>query len=172
MGKSDATKEEMLEVLAKVRLEELVNQSALGLEETLQEGGANLSGGQRQRFALARALLYDADVYIFDEATSNIDDESEEIIQELIHDLSRNKVVIVISHRLVHVQTAESIYVMDQGQVVESGTHIMDSSHRCSQFIWTAGCTKQLSKIFYSIHWLAANVYFSCSRRNQLLRRS
>lgn len=123
MGNPHATKEEMLEVLAKVRLEELVYQSPLGLEELLQEGGANLSGGQRQRLALARALLYDGDVYIFDEATSNIDAESEEIIQQLIYDLSRNKVVIMISHRLIHVKSANRIYVMEEGQVVEQGTH-------------------------------------------------
>lgn len=123
MGKPDATKEEMIAALAEVRLDELIEQSAHGLDEPLQEGGANLSGGQRQRLALARALLYDADVYIFDEATSNIDAESEEIIQELVYTLSRSKIVILISHRLVHVRAADCIYVMDQGRVVEYGEH-------------------------------------------------
>ena len=68
-------------------------------------------------------MLYDADVYIFDEATSNIDAESEEIIQELVYTLSKSKVVILISHRLIHVRAADCIYVMDQGRVVEYGKH-------------------------------------------------
>lgn len=146
MGKPDATKEEMLDVLAKVRLEELVNQSSLGLDESLQEGGANLSGGQRQRLALARALLYDGDVYIFDEATSNIDAESEEIIQELVYSLSRSKVVILISHRLIHVKTAECIYVMEQGQVVEHGTHnqLMDLQGAYSKLVHAQSQLEQI----------------------------
>ncbi|MDD7369401.1 MAG: ABC transporter ATP-binding protein/permease [Berryella intestinalis] len=94
-----------------------------GLETAIDEGGSNLSGGQRQRLAVARALLSDADVYVFDEATSNIDVESEERIMEVVRALSRVKSVVVISHRLANVVRANRIYVLDQGRVAGCGTH-------------------------------------------------
>ncbi len=94
-----------------------------GLDTRLNENAGNLSGGQRQRLALARALLHDADIYIFDEATSNIDVESEEIILRRIEEMSRYKSIILISHRLANVVDADNIYVMENGNVVESGTH-------------------------------------------------
>ena len=93
------------------------------LDTLLTEQGANLSGGQRQRLALARALLHDSPVYIFDEATSNIDVESENDIMEEIHRLAREKTVILISHRLANVTGADNIYVVEKGRVVEYGTH-------------------------------------------------
>ena len=89
----------------------------------LNEKASNLSGGQCQRLALARALLHDSPVYIFDEATSNIDVESENDIMAQIHGLAKNKTVILISHRLANVVKADNIYVLDKGNIVGSGTH-------------------------------------------------
>ena len=94
-----------------------------GLDTPLTEQGGNLSGGQRQRLALARALLHDTPLYIFDEATSNIDVESENEIMAQIHRLAKTKTVILISHRLANVTGADNIYVLDKGTLAESGTH-------------------------------------------------
>ena len=109
-------------VLEKVRLADFLR-AGKGLDTPLAEKGANLSGGQCQRLALARALLHDSPVYIFDEATSNIDVESENDIMVLIRELARTKTVILISHRLANSTGADRIYVMDGGRVVQSGTY-------------------------------------------------
>ena len=93
------------------------------LDTLLEERAANLSGGQCQRLALARALLHDSPVYIFDEATSNIDVESENDVMREIERLAARKTVILISHRLTNVTKADRIYVIDGGRVAESGTH-------------------------------------------------
>ena len=82
-----------------------------------------MSGGQRQRLALARALLHNSQMYIFDEATSNIDVESEDVIMQQVHQLAQSKMVLVISHRLVNVKNADQIVVMQHGRVVGSGMH-------------------------------------------------
>lgn len=110
------------QVLEQVRLADFLR-SGQGLDTPVAEQGSNLSGGQRQRLALARALLHDSPVYLFDEATSNIDVESENDIMVLIHALAKKKTVILISHRLVNVAGADRIYVMEKGRVVESGKH-------------------------------------------------
>ena len=94
-----------------------------GLDTPLTERGANLSGGQRQRLALARALLHDSPVYIFDEATSNIDIESENDILSVIHMLAKSKTVLLITHRLASAAAADNIYVLADGRVAESGPH-------------------------------------------------
>ena len=94
-----------------------------GLDTQLQEGGSNFSGGQRQRLALARALLHNSPMYIFDEATSNVDVDSENEIMEQIHRLSRTHTVLVISHRLANVAGADTIFAMEDGQVVGHGSH-------------------------------------------------
>ena len=94
-----------------------------GLETRLTEGAANLSGGQRQRLALARAVLRNSPVYIFDEATSNVDVESEEAIMDAVRELSRTHAVVLISHRLANVVDADRVYVLDRGRVAGSGTH-------------------------------------------------
>ncbi len=94
-----------------------------GLDTKLAEKASNLSGGQCQRLALARALLHDSPVYIFDEATSNIDVESENDIMEQILLLAKKKSVLLISHRLANLTGADFIYCMDRGRVVESGNH-------------------------------------------------
>ena len=94
-----------------------------GLDTLLSENAANLSGGQKQRLVLARAILHDSPVYIFDEATSNIDIESEEAILSRIRALAAHKTVLMISHRLANVKDADCIYVMESGHIRESGTH-------------------------------------------------
>ena len=122
MGNPKATKEEMLEALRKVNLLDFVN-SQDGLNTLLLEQGSNLSGGQKQRLCLARAILHDTPIYIFDEATSNIDAESENQIMEVIHYLAKTKTIILISHRLENVIKSDMIYTIDAGKVVEKGTH-------------------------------------------------
>ena len=121
MGK-EYSEEELWNVLKKVRLDKFFEAQG-GLDFMLLESGSNLSGGQRQRLNLARSLLLDKDVYIFDEATSNIDVESEELILEVIEELSKVKTVIMITHRLKNVEHASSILVMEEGQIKEQGTH-------------------------------------------------
>ena len=123
-----AGEEEMWAALAKCRIDGFVRASG-GLDAPIAEEGANLSGGQRQRLALARALLHDTPVYIFDEATSNVDAESERAIIETIHELSRTKTVIMISHRLKAVSDADCIYVLEDGRVAERGAHEELLSH-------------------------------------------
>jgi ABC-type multidrug transport system fused ATPase/permease subunit len=97
--------------------------SERGLDTLLSEAGTNFSGGQRQRLALARALLHDSPLYIFDEATSSIDVESENLILNQIESLAQSKTVLLIAHRLMNTRHADTIYVMSQGQIVEQGTH-------------------------------------------------
>ncbi len=122
MGNPKATKDEMLEALRKVNLLDFIN-SQDGLNTLLLEQGSNLSGGQKQRLCLARAILHDTPIYIFDEATSNIDAESENQIMEVIHYLSKTKTIILISHRLENVVKSDIIYTIDVGKVVEVGNH-------------------------------------------------
>lgn len=122
MGKNDATKNEMLNVLQKVNLLDFVN-SENGLNTEVTEQGNNLSGGQRQRLAIARALLHNTPIYIFDESTSNIDLESEEDIMNVIYELAKEKTVIMISHRLANAINSNNIYVINKGTVIENGTH-------------------------------------------------
>ena len=122
MGKPDASDEQLWAVLKQVNLADFLR-SENGLDTLVAEKGGNFSGGQCQRLALARALLHDSPVYIFDEATSNIDVESENDIMAQIHALAGCKTVILISHRLANVTLSDRIYVLDHGSVVESGTH-------------------------------------------------
>jgi ABC-type transport system involved in cytochrome bd biosynthesis fused ATPase/permease subunit len=138
MGQPEATDEELWSVLEKTKLADFMK-SENGLDTRLQEKGSNLSGGQCQRLALARALLHDSPVYIFDEATSNIDVESENDIMEQIHKLAETKTVILISHRLANVAGADHIYVMERGCVVEDGTHeALLAEAGTYQKLWTA----------------------------------
>lgn len=122
MGKPDATKDELWSVLEQVNLKEFLVQND-GLQAPVAEKGSNFSGGQCQRLALARALLHDSPVYIFDEATSNIDMESEEQIMQVIHRLAVTKTIILISHRLANVVDSDVIYMLGKGKIVERGTH-------------------------------------------------
>ena len=122
MGKPDASDGELWAVLERTKLADFLR-GEKGLDTALNERGSNLSGGQCQRLALARALLHDSPVYIFDEATSNIDVESENDIMAEIHRMAETKTVILISHRLANVAAADNIYAMENGCIAESGTH-------------------------------------------------
>ena len=122
MAKPDATREELEHVLEKVNLLAFLKEQD-ELQTVLLEKGENFSGGQRQRLALARALLFDTPIYIFDEATSNIDMESEEMIMNVIRELSKTKMILFISHRLSNVVDSDCIYMMKDGIVAEEGTH-------------------------------------------------
>ena len=122
MAKPDATKEEMEAVLQKVNLLGFL-QTQDGLQTELQEKAGNLSGGQCQRLVIARALLKDGEVYIFDEATSNIDIESEELIMDVIHEIAKTKTVLLISHRLANVVDSDQIYFLKGGKIAEEGDH-------------------------------------------------
>lgn len=123
MAKKNATDQEIKEALKVARLYEFVNNLELGLLTDVGQAGSSLSGGQKQRLALARVILANRQMIIFDEATSNIDVESEEEIWEAIYEISKEKTVLVISHRLANVKEAKIIYVMDKGEIVQKGTH-------------------------------------------------
>ena len=123
MGKNDASLDEIYNALKKANLYEFVMTLPEKLNTNVGEGGSLLSGGQKQRLALARTIITDPEIYIFDEATSNIDVESEEKVWESIYKLAKNKTVIVISHRLANVKNADMIYVLDNGKIVECGKH-------------------------------------------------
>ncbi|NBI42884.1 ATP-binding cassette domain-containing protein [[Haemophilus] felis] len=122
MAKLAATEEQIYSALEQVNLANFVRENG-GLDMPLLSRGSNLSGGQIQRLALARALLHDAHFYIFDEATSNIDVESEEIILNFIQRLKQNKTIVMISHRLANAVQADQIYVLQQGSLAEQGNH-------------------------------------------------
>ena len=122
MGKPDASEGELLSALERVNLLGFMT-AQQGLKTPVLEKGSNFSGGQCQRLALARALLHDTPVYIFDEATSNIDMESEEMIMDVIHELAQTKTIILISHRLANVVDSDCIYMLQDGKIVQSGTH-------------------------------------------------
>ena len=123
VGKKDATTEEINEALKVSRLDSFIEGLKDKLNTNVGEAGSALSGGQKQRLALARAILANRKMIIFDEATSNIDVESEEAIWEAIYELSKDKTILVISHRLANVKEAKNIYVMNKGSLVEEGTH-------------------------------------------------
>lgn len=122
MAKADARDEELWDVLKKTNLADFF-EADNGLDFEIAEAGGNLSGGQKQRLALARGLLHDSRFYIFDESTSNIDVESEEVILEQINELAKHKGVLMISHRLANVVSSDKIFVLERGQLKEEGTH-------------------------------------------------
>lgn len=138
MGKPSATDDELWTVLERVNLAAFLK-AEQGLDTPLLEKASNLSGGQCQRLALARALLHDSPVYIFDEATSNIDVESENDIMAEIHELARTKTVLLISHRLANVVRADNIYVLDGGNIAEHGSHEeLLKNHGLYERLWNA----------------------------------
>ena len=122
MAGDHITEKQMNDVLKQVELYDFL-QSENGLQTNIMEKAANLSGGQRQRLALARAILLNGDIYIFDEATSNVDIESEESIMEVIRDIAKEKTVILISHRLYNCIQSDNIYFLKDGVIKEEGTH-------------------------------------------------
>lgn len=137
MGKFDANEREINEALKKANLYDFVQSLPEKLQTNVGEGGSLLSGGQKQRLALARTIITNPEIYIFDEATSNIDVESEEKIWRSIYELSENKTVIVISHRLANVKNADNIYVLDKGNIVENGNHkvLMNNNNKYAQLV-------------------------------------
>lgn len=122
MAKPDAKDEELWDVLKKTNLADFF-EADNGLDFEIKEAGGNLSGGQKQRLSLARGLLHDSRFYIFDESTSNIDVESEEIILEQIKKLAKTKGILMISHRLANVVSSDKIFVLEKGHLKEEGTH-------------------------------------------------
>ena len=138
MARPDASDDALWQVLEQVKLADFVR-SEQGLDTPVAERGANLSGGQCQRLALARALLADSPAYIFDEATSNIDVESENDIMEVIRRLAKTKTVLLISHRLANVEFADKIYVLEKGRLAECGSHgVLLARGGCYARLWNA----------------------------------
>ncbi|MDR2724090.1 MAG: ABC transporter ATP-binding protein/permease [Holosporaceae bacterium] len=123
LGRSNATRQEIERVVKLAYLEEVVAELPRGLDTNIGERGVLLSGGQRQRLAIARALIKNADVVILDEATSALDTQSEAIVQKAINNLTKERTVFVIAHRLSTVRNADKIIVLNQGEIVETGTH-------------------------------------------------
>lgn len=122
LAKPQATDEELWTVLHQCRLDAFVRKAG-GLDMKVSPEGSNLSGGQRQRLAMARALLHNTPIYVLDEATSNIDAESEAVIMELAQKLATEKTIIMITHRLAALKSAVKIYALEEGRLVEAGTH-------------------------------------------------
>ena len=122
MARPGASDDELWEALSRCRIDDFVRRSG-GLDAPVSAEGTNLSGGQRQRLAMARALLHDTPVYIFDEATSNIDADSEAAIIDAVAELARTKTVVMVSHRLAALRGCDKVYVFEAGRVVQTGTH-------------------------------------------------
>ena len=122
MARAGANDDELWEALSRCRIDDFVRRSG-GLDAPVSAEGTNLSGGQRQRLAMARSLLHDTPVYIFDEATSNIDADSEASIIDAVAELARTKTVVMVSHRLAALRGCDKVYVFEAGRVVQTGTH-------------------------------------------------
>ena len=122
MARPGASDDELWEALSRCRIDDFVRRSG-GLDAPVSAEGTNLSGGQRQRLAMARALLHDTPVYIFDEATSNIDADSEAAIIDAVAELARTKTVVMVSHRLAALRGCDKVYVFEAGRVMQTGTH-------------------------------------------------
>lgn len=122
-GRPDASEEQIIEAAKKANALEFINRFNEGLDTVVGERGTQLSGGQRQRVAIARAILKDPKILILDEATSSLDSESEQLVQEALVELMKNRTSIVIAHRLSTIRNADNIVVLENGKIVESGTH-------------------------------------------------
>lgn len=123
-GKPDASMEEVIEACKKARCHEFIMKLENGYQTLLDEGGSSLSGGERQRISIARAMLKDAPIVLLDEATASVDPDNEEHIQLAISELVKNKTLIVIAHRLSTIKSADQILVMDEGKIIQRGTHL------------------------------------------------
>ena len=123
MGKPEATDDELQNVIKMAHLDEFLSTLEEGIDTYVGERGASLSGGQRQRVAIARAMIKNAPIVILDEATSALDNESEAIVQKALDNLMQNKTVFVIAHRLSTISNADRIAVINEGELVELGTH-------------------------------------------------
>ena len=122
-GRPDATHEEVIAAAKRARCHDFIMELPLGYDTVLEEGGANLSGGERQRVSIARAIMKDAPVVILDEATSSVDPENEHLLMAAISELTRGKTLVTIAHRLNTVRDADQILVVDEGRIVQRGTH-------------------------------------------------
>lgn len=122
-GKLDASMEEVMAAAKKARCYDFVMALPDGFDTVIGEGGATLSGGERQRISIARAIMKDAPIIILDEATANVDPENEKELMEAVAELTHNKTVIMIAHRLKTVRNADRIFVVDHGEIVQQGTH-------------------------------------------------
>lgn len=122
-GKPDATEEEMIDAAKKARCHDFIMALPNGYDTVVGEGGGTLSGGERQRISIARAILKDAPIIILDEATASIDPENEHLIQQAISELTRDKTIITIAHRLATIQNTDQILVVEDGRIAEHGTH-------------------------------------------------
>ena len=156
LAKKNVTDEEIFAALEKVNLAGFIKENG-GLDKVITEDANNISGGQKQRLALAVNLVANKDIYVFDEATSNIDIESEAIIMDNIRAMSRGKSVIVISHRLANVVPADNIYFMEEGEVKESGSHdrLMSAQGGYAKLF---NAQKQLEEGYKEITGVAAEV--------------
>ncbi|WMC93453.1 ABC transporter ATP-binding protein [Kineothrix sp. MB12-C1] len=136
-GKPDATMEEIETAAQKACCHEFISALPLGYNTVIGEGGATISGGEKQRISIARALLKDAPIIILDEATANVDPENEALLQDAIAELTHGKTIIMIAHRLKTVQNADQILVLDQGKIIQRGTHreLMEAGGLYSDFI-------------------------------------
>ena len=123
VGKKGATKEEIIEVAKKARIHDFIMSLPKGYETDIGENGGILSGGQRQRISIARAFLKDAPILILDEMTSNVDPVNESLIQDAITELTKNRTVLVVAHRLKTIQKADQILVFQKGNLLEKGKH-------------------------------------------------
>lgn len=122
-GKPDATHAEVVEAARKACCDDFIETLPEGYDTVLDEGGSSLSGGEKQRLSIARAMLKNASIVIFDEATANVDPENEDRLQAAIEALTHDKTIIMIAHRLKTVRNADQIFVLDQGEIVQQGTH-------------------------------------------------
>ena len=122
-GKQNASHEEVVQAAKKARCHKFIEALPEGYNTLIGEGGTSLSGGEKQRISIARAMLKDADIIIFDEATANIDPENEDKLKEAIESLTKNKTVIMIAHRLKTIRNADQILVLKDGEIVERGSH-------------------------------------------------
>ncbi len=123
LGKPDATMDEVIEVCKKARCHDFITQLENGYDTVIGEGGSSLSGGEKQRISIARAILKDAPIILLDEATASVDPDNEKHIQMAINELVKNKTLVMIAHRLSTIKGADQILVIDQGEIIERGTH-------------------------------------------------
>lgn len=122
-GTAGATHEQVVEAAKRARCHDFISALPNGYDTIVGEGGASLSGGERQRISIARALLKDAPIVVLDEATASIDPENEQLIQQALTELTREKTVVVIAHRLATIEHADQILVVEDGTVVQRGAH-------------------------------------------------
>ena len=122
-GRPDAPMEKVIEAAKKARCHDFIMKLPQGYETVIGEAGGSLSGGERQRLSIARAMMKDAPIIILDEATANVDPENEKELMDAIGELTHEKTVIMIAHRLKTVRSADQIIVVDKGRIVQRGTH-------------------------------------------------